>query len=249
MLSIIIPVLNEEKYLPLLLESIKNQNFGGGPRGCLGSYEIILADAGSKDRTIDIAKKYGCIITSGGLPAKGRNQGAKMAKGEILFFLDADAVLPNNFFKKALMEFNSRNLELGSFCLIPLPINKISSFFLNIFYNQPIILLERALPHAAMGIFIKKELFEKVGGFDEDITLAEDHSLARRAVKVFKAKFGIIKSTKIFVSDRRFKTDGWISVGIRYLLCELHLIFIGPVKSDIFKYKFGHYKKEDETKK
>ena len=241
MISIIIPSLNEEKYLPLLLESIKKQSFS--------DYEIIIADAGSKDKTLEIAKKYNCKIVPGGLPAKGRNEGAKIAKGETLFFLDSDVVLPDDFFKKALAEFNARGLELANFCLVPLPKNKISSFFMNIFYNQPIVLLESALPHAATGILIKKELFEKTGGFDEDVKLAEDHYLARRARKLFGAKFGIIKSTEIFVSDRRFKEDGWVSVGIRYFLCELHLIFIGPVRSDIFKYKFDHYKDKSGTKK
>ena len=52
MLSIIIPSLNEEKYLELLLASIKKQNYK--------DFEIILADAGSNDATIDIAKKYNC---------------------------------------------------------------------------------------------------------------------------------------------------------------------------------------------
>lgn len=236
MLSIIIPSLNEEEYLPWLFSSIKKQKFS--------DYEIILADAGSKDKTLQIAKKYRCKIIPGGLPAKGRNEGAKVAKGEDLLFLDADTVLPENFFEKALKEFNERGLELASFCLIPLPKNKITSFLLNIFYNQPIVLLESALPHAATGILMKKEMFTKTGGFDEDVKLAEDHYLARRAIKVFKAKFGIIKSTEIFVSDRRFKTDGWISVAVRYFLCELHLIFIGPVRSDIFKYKFNHYNKD-----
>lgn len=225
--------------MPLLLESIKKQDFK--------DYEIILADAGSKDKTLEIAKKYGCIIAPGGLPAKGRNEGAKIAKGEILFFLDSDTILPDNFFEKALLEFKDRNLELASFCLVPLPKSRISSFFMNIFYNQPIVLLESALPHAALGILIKKDLFDKLGGYDEDVKLAEDHYLARRAQKLFAVKPGIIKSTEIFVSDRRFRTDGWISVGIKYLLCELHLIFLGPVRSDIFNYKFGHYK--DKTKK
>ncbi|MGA2417862.1 MAG: glycosyltransferase [Candidatus Staskawiczbacteria bacterium] len=241
MLSIIIPTLNEEKYLPSLLESIKKQNFD--------DCEIIIADAGSEDKTLEIAKKYNCKIIPGGLPAKGRNEGAKIAKGDMLFFLDADTILPDNFLEKALGEFNARALDFASFCLIPLPKNKFSTFMLNVFYNQPIVLLQSALPHAATGILFKKDLFEKTGGFDEDVKLAEDHYLARRAQKLFGAKFGIIKSTEIFISDRRFKTDGWISVGIRYLLCELHLIFIGPVKSDIFKYKFDHYKDKDSTKK
>jgi len=124
-LSIIIPALNEENNLPGLLNSLKEQSFS--------DYEIIIADAGSKDGTAAIAKKYGCKIVPGGLPAKGRNEGAKIAKGDILFFLDADTVLPDNFFEKAIAEFNDRQLELASFCLIPSPKNKISSFFLNIF--------------------------------------------------------------------------------------------------------------------
>ena len=93
MLSIIIPCLNEEEYLPLLLESVKKQKFL--------DYEIILADAGSKDKTLQIAKKYNCKIVPGGLPSKGRNQGAKKAKGDLLLFLDADVILPDGFFKDA----------------------------------------------------------------------------------------------------------------------------------------------------
>ena len=240
MISIIIPALNEEKYLPLLLASIKNQGFK--------DYEIILADAGSKDKTLEIAKKYGCRITAGGLPGRGRNLGAKIAKGELLFFADADVVLPDNFFKKSLAEFNARNLDVASFCIIPLPGGPVASFFLNIFYNQPIVMMENSLPHAAMGIFAKKDIFEKIKGFDEDVKLAEDMDMARRAKRLLKAKFGIIKSTEIFVSDRRFRTDGWIRTGIKFFLCELHLIFLGPPKTDIFKYKFDHHKGKNETK-
>lgn len=235
MLSIIIPTLNEEGYLPLLLESIKNQS--------LKDCQIIVADAGSSDTTLDIAKNNNCIIAPGGLPARGRNNGAKIAKGELLFFLDADTVLPDdNFLKKSLSEFDARNLSIASFCLKPIPSKKISSFLLNLFYNNLIIVTEKILPHAAVGIIIKKDLFEKLNGYDESIKLSEDHDLARRAVKL--AKFGVIRSVKVLVSDRRFKKDGWIKTGIKYFLCEMHIIFLGPVKSDIFKYKFNHYKDE-----
>lgn len=103
-----------------------------------------------------------------------------------------------------------------------------------------IVLLEKILPHSAMGILIKKELFNNINGFDESITLAEDHDLGRRAAK--SAKFGIIKSVKVLISTRRFKKDSWIITGTKFFLCQLHMIFIGPVKSDIFNYKFNHYK-------
>ena len=234
MLSIIIPALNEEDYVEFLLESIKKQD--------LKDYEIILADAGSTDKTVEIAGKHQCKIIKGGLPAAGRNNGAKVAKGDLLFFLDADTVLPENFFKKAFEEFDKRKLDLGSFCLVPLPKSKLSYFLINLFYNQYIVLFENALVHAAVGIMVKKDIFEKTGGFDEDVKLAEDHYFARRAKIVAQATCGIFKSTEIFVSDRRFRRDGWIRIGVKYLLCELHLILIGPVKSDIFNYRFNHYK-------
>lgn len=236
MLSIIIPTLNEEKYLPLLLESIKKQDFT--------DYEIIVADAGSKDKTLEIAKKYGCIVVPGGLPAKGRNEGAKIAKSGTLFFLDADTLLPNSFFDKSLSELKNRNLDIASFCIKSHPENKFIDFLLEIFYNKLIIVMEKILPHAAMGILAKKDLFVRLNGFDETIKLAEDHDFARRAGKI--AKFGIIRSVKLYSSDRRAKTDGWFRTGIKFLFCQLHMIFIGPVRSDIFKYKFGHYDNNDK---
>lgn len=232
MLSIIIPTLNEEEYLPKVLDSIKKQAFS--------DYEIIVSDAGSTDKTVEIAQKYGCRVVEGGLPARGRNNGAKAAKGDVLFFLDADTELSDNFLEESLKEFNERQIDIASFCLVPNPSTKISSLLMNTFYNKMIIATEKILPHSAVGILIKKPLFEKLNGYDENIKLAEDHDLGRRAQK--EGKFGILRSAEILVSDRRFKKDGWANVGMKYLLCELHIIFIGPVTSDIFNYKFNHYK-------
>ncbi len=235
MLSIIIPTLNEEDYLPRLLHSIKKQNFK--------DYEIIVADAGSKDNTLEIAKKYDCIIVPGGLPAKGRNNGAKVAKGDLLFFLDADTILANNFLETSFKEFNSRKIDIASFCLRPYPEKKISYFLVNVFYNKMIVALEKIWPYSAVGIMVEKELFNKLNGYNEDIRLSEDYDLGRRAVKY--GKFGIIKSTEILFSDRRFRKDGWIKTTSKLILSELHNIFIGPVKSDIFNYKFNHYKDKE----
>ena len=235
-LSIVIPTLNEENNLPLLLESIEIQS--------VDDCEIIIADANSEDKTIEIARGHDCKVAPGGLPAEGRNNGAKLAKGSVLLFLDADAVLPEGFFEKALGEFEKKELKIASFPLLPHGEKRIPRLLFQFFYNLPIIAMEKVLPHAAMGILIDKELFEKLNGFDENIKIAEDHDLARRAKRA--GKYGIIKSSKIFVSDRRFKTDGWLKTYFKYFLCELHMIFIGPVKSNIFSYKFNHYFKNKE---
>jgi len=236
MLSIIIPTLNEEKHLPRLLKSIKRQNFN--------DYEIIVADASSEDKTVEIAKDYGCKVVKGGLPATGRNNGARIAKGELFLFLDADVVLLEKTFGRILKEFNQRKLDIATFCLLPSRDNKISKFLFTFFYNLPILFLGEVLPHAAMGILIRRDLFKQLKGFNEKIKLAEDHDLARRAKRL--GKYGILKATKLLVSDRRFKRDGWLKTGFKYLFCEGYMIFIGPVESDIFKYQFNHY--EDEQK-
>ncbi len=237
MISIIIPTLNEEKYLPILLNSIKDQNFLGF------EYEIIISDAKSTDKTIEIAKEYNCKIIKGGIPAKGRNEGARKSKGELLFFVDADVVLTKDFIYKAIKEFEKKKLDIASFRILPKK-GRVATFLFNIYYNYPLIILEKILPHTAIGILIKRDLFFKVNGFDETLFLAEDHDLGRRAAKI--SKFGIIKSVIIFTSTRRFKKDGYIKTFIRYSLCQLHMIFIGPVRKDIFKYKFNHYVEKKE---
>jgi glycosyltransferase involved in cell wall biosynthesis len=229
MLSIIIPTLNEEKYLPSLLDSIKNQSFK--------NYEIIVSDAGSKDKTREIAKRYGAKIVDGGLPAKGRNEGAKVARGDLLLFLDADVLLSEKFLEKSLKEFKEKKLKVASFLIAPQRKSKILKILFFLFYNLPWLFFEKIFPHGAMAILVEKEIFQKVGGFDETLKVAEDHHFIQKAAKL--GKFALIRSTKILISTRRFEKEGWVKLYLKYILIELHMIFLGPVKTDIFKYRFG----------
>src|SRR3989338_6990801 len=126
MLSIIIPAYNEETYLPKLLDCIKKQTYR--------DYEVIVADANSKDRTRAIAKKYGCkIVRSGSLPGIGRNNGAKAAKGDILVFLDADVLLDDDFLESAIKEFEKRKLGCASVKIVPQGNKMIDRIFLGAF--------------------------------------------------------------------------------------------------------------------
>ena len=226
MVSIIIPTLNEEKHLPILLKEIKKQNFK--------NFEIIVADGGSKDKTIEIAKSFGCKITKGGNPAKGRNEGAKIAKGEIFLFLDADNIfLPKNFLEVAIEELKKRKLGIATFPIYPAG-NFLDKFIYS-FYNWWVKTSQSFSAFATNALLVKKEVFEKIGGFDEEIKIGEDHDFAKRASKI--SKFGFIKTKPILTSARRFKKEGRFKIYLKYFLALLHMIFIGPVKSDIFKYR------------
>lgn len=231
MLSIIIPTLNEEKSLPSLLSSIK--------KGGYDDYEIIVADAGSTDKTVEIAKKFGCRVVPGGLPAKGRNNGAKQAKGDILFFIDADVRFsPKNFVKRSINYFTDNDLGVASFHILPQKSNiYMNPATLDIFYNIPQAVFKKLFPMGAMGIIVKKSIFKKVKGFDESVTLAEDVYFVQQATQY--GRFGIIPSVKIYMPLRRFEKDGYFTTALKYLTCGLNLAFNKvPMKTN---YAFGHY--------
>lgn len=232
MLSIIIPTKNEEHYLPKLLNSIKKQTYK--------DYEIIISDAGSDDRTREIARKFGCKIIKGGLPSVGRNNGAKHARGDLLLFLDADVILPKGFLKNLVKKIEERNLDVGSCFFEPYDGNmfdkytvKISNFLMNVVKN--------VWPHAyGWCIFSKKWVHKTIGGFNKNIRLGEDHDYAKRASKV--GKFGIIKDLKALNSMRRYAKEGRIRTSIKYVIMEFHRLFIGEVKGNKIKYNFDYEK-------
>ncbi len=247
MLSIIIPTLNEESYLPLLLESIKKQDFT--------DYEIIIADANSKDKTRKIAKTYKCRIVAGGSVAIGRNKGAKVAQGDLLLFIDADMFFPfSGFLTELIKKFRKRKLKIATFascpvtdCFISDSVPKSKKIDKDCYrvYNFWVKISQKILPHASGIILVEKEIHQKVIGFDEEIKIGEDHDYARRAIKF--GKFGFLSMLPILTSARRFESDGRLRVYLKYVLAGVYMLLWGPVKSDIFKYKFNHYKAKKLT--
>jgi len=230
-ISIVIPTLNEEKLLPILLESIKKQSGF--------KIELIVSDNNSTDNTRKIAKSYGAKIVDGGLPAKSRNNGAKAASNDIILFLDADVILPApDFLKRTLFEFNKNDFGIATCEFYPISERIIDKLFHQVanFYLKK---THTLMPHIpGFCIFVKKNIHEKINGFDETLKLAEDHDYASRASKI--SKFGFLKSYPILVSVRRLERDGRFNILAKYALCEAHILLKGPIKSDIFKYTFGY---------
>ena len=228
MLSIIIPTLNEEEYLPILLRSIKKQSYK--------DYEIIIADAGSTDETLEIAKKYGCKITGGGHPGRGRNMGVKRAKGDLLLFLDADAELPRKFLVRFLRECERRQFDIAG-CALKIKNRRKIYRLIEKLYSLYFTSTQKFYPHATNCIFIEASLHEAIGGFDENILLGEDFMYVRAAAK--KGRFGFISNIYFYASPRRAEDD-MTKLITQYLLAEGYMTFIGPIRSDIFKYRFGY---------
>ncbi len=218
--------------MPVLLSQIKKQE-------AFGDYEIIVADAGSKDKTAEIARSFGAKVVKGGLPARGRNQGAKAARGDVLLFTDADNFyLPPGFLKKILVDFRDKELGIACFSIYP-DGKKIDKIFYKI-YNETVYLTN--LPSAFNSVLVRKDVFEKVGGFDEKVRVAEDHYFTWQAAK--HGKFGFIKTDPVLTSSRRFEKEGRPKLYFKIIFAAIYYLFVGPIKTDIFKYRFNIYNKD-----
>ena len=237
MLSIVIPTWNEESYLSKLLDCIKRQTYK--------NYEVIVVDGNSKDKTRKIAKNYGCKVIQEpknieSNPGMARNLGAKIAKGDILLFLNADIELDKDFLHKALNELKERNLDIAGAYVTPISNRFIDKVILGAF-NFIVSITQSFYPNACGDcIFCKKWLHKKVNGFDETILLGEDLDYMQRCGKY--GKFRILKSTHTYFSMRRFDNEGRLKVVIRHILSATYRLFVGQVRSDIFKYNL-RYKK------
>ena len=98
----------------------------------------------------------------------GRNNGARVAKGDPLLFIDADIVLPDNFLENAIREFDKRNLGIASFLIMPLNGRRIDRLS-HIIFNKYSWLMKEISPHVNGVILVKKDVHEAIGGFDEKI--------------------------------------------------------------------------------
>lgn len=230
-LSIIIPTKNEERHLPALLKQLKKQT--------MQPAEVIVADAKSDDATAKLAKKLGAKVVKGGMPGVGRNVGAKHAKGDTLLFLDADVTLPSeDFIARAMRQFEERGLDMASTTLIPLQAN-LWDKIIHWVFNGYMRVIRRVKPHAA-GCFmmVRKDVHHQLGGFDERITFCEDTDYAIRAAKI--GHFAILKNVPIYVSTRRMRKEGAVMIAVKYLMAELHILFLGPIRHNAFNYTFDY---------
>ncbi|WP_298477866.1 TIGR04283 family arsenosugar biosynthesis glycosyltransferase [uncultured Maribacter sp.] len=194
-ISIIIPVLNEEKNIAKLLDFLrKNISKANLVK------EIIIVDGGSADQSVSIAKENGAIVVSS---KKGRavqmNSGAKIATGDILYFLHVDTFPPKNF-DFFIHKSISKNKESGCFRMA----FDSSNLFLNFFawFSK---LNYQICRGGDQSLFITKNLFAKINGFNEEYKIYEDNEIIERVYE--NTKF-VVLPQKVKTSARRYEEIG-----------------------------------------
>lgn len=232
-LTIVIPAKDEAECLPHLFAALDRQTRRPD--------EVIVADAASTDATAAIAKGNGAMVVTGGLPGAGRNRGAEAATGELLFFIDADAILlGDDFLERAVDEFEEHGFDIATADITPINGTWFDRFS-HALYNRYARMWGSVHPHApGFCILVRRRLHEAIGGFDETVMFCEDHDYARRASKI--GVYGFLNGVRIGVPVRRMDRDGRLNISVKYLLAELHILFLGPIRHDRFKYGFGHKK-------
>jgi len=212
MFSAIIPTFNEEKNIVKTLENAK---------WLCPECEIIVIDAESNDNTIKFARKHATKIVKSKIKNRAHqlNLGAKYAKNDILIFLHADSILPKNWNKIVqdsidngsiwggfFIKFNSRH---PFFRFIEFRSNWIRATLFKTFFGD-------------QGIFVRKDIFEKIHGFPE-VPILEDVLISKKLKEIAKPK--VIREVALETSARRFLKNGiyktYISMGLVMLMYHL----------------------------
>jgi len=230
LLSVVIPALNEERHLGQLLSDIKRQTQSPD--------EVIVVDAGSSDATVRIAEQSQAVVLHGEPPvARGRNLGGYSAKGELIFFLDADTRLPKTFLEDFVSEVERRRLDIA--CPRYLPHDSTPTITaIHAFWNMVLKASERTLASGAGHcIALRRELLRESRGFDPSLKF-DDIELVRRLSK--GRRFGIVDASA-FVSDRRYREEGILRTFLLHLLMAPAFALGKFEWANQAVYKFGNH--------
>ncbi len=233
--SIIIPTFNEEKLLPALLSEISDAELKKR-----FDYEVIVSDGGSRDKTLEIAKRYADKVvehheSSRQLISQGRNRGAETASGEILIFINADIRISEleKLFMKIEDEFFPGNYIAMTCGVKVFPEDEIFSdrLFLG-FYNRYFSFLNfigLGMGRGECQVIRKVDFFE-LNGYNEEMAAGEDFDLFKRLRR--KGKILFLKTFFVFESPRRYRKYGHVKVFFTWLANALSVMAFNKSLSD-----------------
>lgn len=237
MLSIIIPTFNEEQAIEKTLKGIKA--FTSVP------YELIVSDSGSTDRTVAIAKEYADhVVQYTDTPrnaGRGRNEGANVAKGDFLAFIDADVTLVeiDNFFVEALKEFqqDSTLVAIGARVKTQPEVETWGDRISHKIINFNCFVVNNIFRAAAIsGEFqmMRTEAFKKVGGYNEKLNITEDNDLYARLRKLGRIR--LVRRLWVMHPSRRAHAVGWLQLWWELSINWVSVTFLGRTWHDSWRH-------------
>lgn len=189
-ISVIIPALNEARGILSCLDSVKTQQ---------GEFELIVADGGSVDGTVEVVRPHAKVIRSQQGRAVQMNSGARQATGDVLLFLHADSRLPPRAFPLLERALADPRIAGGTFILrfnSPRLLLRLIAFFTRFEF--------RYFHYGDQGIFVRRSVFEQLNGFAE-IAFMEDVDFLQRLQRT--GRVTLLKKP-ITTSARRFLERG-----------------------------------------
>jgi len=216
MISVIIPAHNEERYLGATLDALQCQDYRW--------FETIIVANGCTDRTAEIARG-GCqrlIVLSRKNLSIARNLGARMARGELLLFLDADTILEASALRRIAQDFPAKDAA-GTVRGRP----DSPRFVYRLIYGLKNLVHWSSLHPGSSGVILCwKEHFVQTGGFDEALEVRENSQLLKRLKRFGRYKY--LCNITATTSMRRYQQRGvhrvvflWIRLWIESFLGDL----------------------------
>lgn len=228
-ISVIIPVLNEEKLLERMLQQFSPS--------LMQQYklELVVSDGGSTDRTLEIARRYAQTVVENTAGVKqtisiGRNEGARHARGEIFVFLNADTLIkePAYFFRRILETIHEAGLAAitCSVEIYPDERKPIDNYYHG-FYNWFFFMMNRVGMGMGRGEchIMRRAVFEHVNGYASNIAAGEDYDMFRRLKKIGRIEF--LKDVVVYESPRRYRKYGYAYVTASWFMNFLAVQFLG----------------------
>lgn len=204
--SLIIPAYNEETYLPRLLDTVDKAraSYHGGAE----AIEVVVADNASTDATARLARERGCrvVFEEKRIIAAVRNRGARMTRGQVLAFIDADSQIHPDTFNAIERSLSTGKVVAGS---TGVTLERIS---LGLAVTYIVMVPMTWLTGLDIGVvFCRRDDFEAVGGYNEERLFAEDVQFLldmRRLGRSRGQKLSRVTSAKAIASTRKFDKYG-----------------------------------------
>lgn len=204
--TLVVPAFNEEAYLPALLDSVDvaRRTFAGGPE----AIEVVVADNGSTDATARLARQRGCRVApvEKRVIAAARNGGAAVARGEALCFVDADSRIHPQTFDAIDSALASPRVIAGASGVT------LERWSLGLAATYALMLPMLLLLRMDTGVvFVRREDFEAIGGYNEGRKFAEDVQFLwelRRLGRTRGQTLARLRGAKAIASTRKFDTHG-----------------------------------------